>query len=135
MTKSLTFNLEFYIRNAYLQKYLPYHSLESKKKINNLFYSNGLGLTVLNNACGYAFLNTDFFLCFTITQITPHLNVPHYSQYQYFLYETITEHSEKGETFDQIEEWLNKKGYLSVRGEKFKGDHIHSIVKKKKIER
>ena len=39
----------------------------------------------------------------------------------------------KGRTFDQIAEWLNKKGYLSVRGSKFKGDHVHSIVKKKKL--
>ena len=40
---------------------------------------------------------------------------------------------EKGTTFDQIAEWLNKKGYLSVRGKKFKGNHVHSIVKKKRL--
>ena len=89
--------------------------------------------TVLNNTCGYAFLNTDFFFCFTITQRTPHLNVPLYSKYQFFLYETITEQKEKGKTFDQIAEWLNKKGYLTVRGKKFKGNHVHSIVKKKRL--
>ena len=42
--------------------------------------------------------------------------------------------------FDQIAEWLNKRGYLSVRGKKFKGNHVHSIVNKirlkdKKLER
>ena len=37
------------------------------------------------------------------------------SEYQFFLYETITEQREKGKTFDQIAEWLNKKGNLSVR--------------------
>ena len=26
-----------------------------------------------------------------------------------------------------------KKKYLSVRGKKFKGDHVHSIVKKKRL--
>ena len=26
-----------------------------------------------------------------------------------------------------------KKGYLSVRGKKFKGNHVHSIVKKKRL--
>ena len=36
-------------------------------------------------------------------------------------------------TFDQIAEWLNKKGYLSVRGKKFRGAHVHSIVKKKRL--
>jgi len=28
---------------------------------------------------------------------------------------------------------LNRKGYLSVRGKKFKGNHIHSILKKKRL--
>ena len=63
----------------------------------------------------------------------PSLNVPQYSQYQFFIYETITEQREKGKTFDQIAEWLNGKGYLSVRGKKFKGNHVHSIVKKKRL--
>ena len=56
-----------------------------------------------------------------------------YSEYQFFLYETITEQREKGKTFDQIAEWLTKKGYLSVRGKKFRGAHVHSIVKKKRL--
>ena len=38
-----------------------------------------------------------------------------------------------GRTFDQIAEWLNKNGYLSVRGKKFKDNHLHSIVKKKRL--
>ena len=85
------------------------------------------------SGCRYARLNTDFFFCFTITQRTPHLNVPLYSEYQFFLYETITEQREKGKTFDQIAEWLNKRGYLSARGKKCKGNHVHSIVKKKRL--
>ena len=89
--------------------------------------------TVDNGGCTDARLNTDFFFCFTITQRTPHLNVPLYSEYQFFLYETITEQRKKGKTFDQIADWLNKKGYLSVRGKKFKGNHVHSIVKKKRL--
>ena len=56
-----------------------------------------------------------------------------YSEYQFFLYETIIAHREKGKTFDQIGEWLNEKGYLSDRGKKFKGNHVHSIVKKKRL--
>ena len=89
--------------------------------------------TVDKSGCRYARLNTDFFFCFTITQRTPRLNVPLYSEYQFFLYETITEQRKKGKTFDQIAEWLNKEGYLSVRGKKFKGNHVHSIVKKKRL--
>ena len=58
---------------------------------------------------------------------------PMNSEYQFFLYQTITEQREKVKTFDQIAEWLNKKGYLSVLGKKIKGNHIHSIVKKKRL--
>ena len=36
-------------------------------------------------------------------------------------------------TFNQIAEVLNRKGYLSARGKVFKGNHVHSIVKKKRI--
>ena len=89
--------------------------------------------TVTEYSYGYALLNADVFFRFTITQRTPHLNIPQNSEYQFFLYETITEHRDKGKTFDQIAEWLNKKGYLSVRGKKFKGNHVHSIVKKKRL--
>ena len=32
-------------------------------------------------------------------------------------------------TFNAIAEWLNKKGYLTVRGKRFKGAHVHSILK------
>ena len=70
---------------------------------------------------------------FSITYQPPALFGNHYSAYQFFLHETITEQREMGRTFDQIAEWLNKNGYLSVRGKKFKGNHLHSIVKKKRL--
>ena len=83
--------------------------------------------------CRWEFSSGDVIFCFSITYRRPPFNVPQYSQYQFFLYETITEQREKGKTFDQIANWLNKKGYLSVRGKKFKGNHVHSIVKKKRL--
>ena len=61
------------------------------------------------------------------------MNVSLYSEYQFFLYETIIEQRERGKTFDQIADCLNEEGYLSVRGKKFKGNHVHSIVKKKRL--
>ena len=95
--------------------------------------SNQTYSTVDKSGCRYARLNTVFFFCFTITQRTPHLNVPQYSEYQFFLYETITEQRKEGKTYDQIAEWLNKKGFLSVRGKRFRGAHVHLIVKKKRL--
>ena len=83
--------------------------------------------------CGWVFKNADVIFHFSIACRRPPFNVPQYSQYQFFLYETITGQREKGRTFDQIAGWLNGKGYLSVRGKKFKGNHVHSIVKKKRL--
>ena len=83
--------------------------------------------------CNDALLNADVTYNFTITYRRPPFSVPLYSEYQFFLYETITEQREKGKTYDQIAEWLNNRGYLSVRGKKFKGNHVHSIVKKKRM--
>ena len=36
-------------------------------------------------------------------------------------------------TFDAIAEWLNDKGYLTVRGKQFRGTHVHSILRKRLI--
>ena len=35
-------------------------------------------------------------------------------------------------TFNQIADEVNKRGYLSATGKLFKGNHVHSIVKKKR---
>ena len=83
--------------------------------------------------CKGGSFNGDVIFCFIITYRRPPFNVPQYSQYQYFLYQTIIEQREKGKTFDQIAEWLNNQGYLSVRGKNFKGNHVHSIMKKKRL--
>ena len=93
----------------------------------SIFYS-----TVAFVRCNDAFSSADLIYNFSITYRRPPFSIPQYSQYQFFLYETITEHREKGKTFDQIAEWLNGKGYLSVRGKKFRGNHVHSVVKKKR---
>ena len=34
-------------------------------------------------------------------------------------------------TFNAIAEWLNKEGYMTVRGKKFRGADVHSILKKR----
>ena len=82
--------------------------------------------------CKGGSFNADVVFLFSITYRRPTFTVPQYSEYQRFLHETIIAHREKGKTFDQIAEWLNKNGYLSVRGKKFKGNH-DSIVKKKRL--
>ena len=75
----------------------------------------------------------DTFFCFTITIRRPILQMPHYTEYQYFLYETISKLREQGMTFNQVAEHLNKKKILSARGKKFRGGHVHSIIKRKRV--
>ena len=83
--------------------------------------------------CKWVEKSADVIFNFSIKYRRPPFTVPQYSQYQFFLYEKIIAHRERGKTFDQIAEWLNKKGYLSVRGKKFRSAHVHSIVKKKRL--
>ena len=83
--------------------------------------------------CKWVDKSSDVIFHFSITYRRPPFSVPQYSQYQFFLYETITAHREKGKTLDQIAEWLNEKGYQSVRGKTFKGNHVNSILKKKRL--
>ena len=59
--------------------------------------------------------------------------MPKYSKYQYFLYETISELRVKGMTFNRIADHLNKKKIFSVRGKIFRGAHVHSIIKRKRM--
>ena len=89
--------------------------------------------TVAFVRCNDALFPADVVFKFTLTCRSPALTGNYYSVYQFFLYETINKQREKGKSFEQIAEWLNKKGYLSVRGKEFKGNHVHSIMKKKRL--
>ena len=73
----------------------------------------------------------DVIVNFNLTCRSPALTGTHYSEYQLFLYQTITEHREQGMTFNAIAEWLNKEEYLTVRGKKFRSAHVHSILEKR----
>jgi len=56
--------------------------------------------------------SADVIFHFSITYRRPPFTIPQYSQYQFFLYETTNLQREKENAFDQIAEWLNKKGLL-----------------------
>ncbi len=62
---------------------------------------------------------------------SPDLTGNHFSDHQIFLFQTIFEHREKGITVDAVAEWLNKEGYLTVCGKRFRGAHVHSILRKR----
>ena len=81
--------------------------------------------------CNDALFQADVVFKFTLTCRSPALSGNHYSDYQLFLYQSISEHREKGIPFAAIADWLNNKGYLTLRGKKFRGTHVHSILKKR----
>ena len=81
--------------------------------------------------CDVGRYTADVIFNFTVRCRPPALIGSHYSEYQLFLYQTITEHREQGLTFHAIAEWMNKERYLTVRGKRFRGAHVHSILKKR----
>ena len=76
--------------------------------------------------------NTEIYLTFVLSVRASHLWIAPYSEYQQFLYITITGLREKGLNYRQIADWLNENDYKTPRGKMFHGSHAHSIVKKKK---
>ena len=80
-----------------------------------------------------SYTDTEVFLTFRLSVRASHLWVAPYSEYQQFLYLTITGLREKGLNYRQIADWLNENDYTTPRGKKFLNAHAHSIVKKKKI--
>jgi len=87
--------------------------------------------TVAKGRCKGVVGFADVTFNFSITYRSPALTGNQYSEYQLFLYQTISEHREKGMTFDAISDWLNERGYLTVQGKKFKSTHVHSILRKR----
>ena len=83
--------------------------------------------------CDVGRYTADVIFNFTLQCRSPALINNHYSEYQLFLYQTISEHREQGMTFDDIAELLNNEGYLTLRGKKFRGAHVHSILKKRLV--
>jgi len=77
--------------------------------------------------------DVDAYLCFHLKLRASHLLVAPYSDYQEFLYQTISKHLEMGWNYQQSADWLNENGYTTPRGKRFGNAHTHSIVKKKKI--
>ena len=99
--------------------------------INASSASFGRYSTVAKGRCRGAFSIADLTFNFTLTCRSPALSGNYYSDYQLFLYQTITERREQDLTFDAIADWLNKEGYLTVRGRTFRGTHVHSILNKR----
>ena len=71
-------------------------------------------------------------LYFDLTLSSQNLITPVYSVYQQLLYDKIISLREKDMNYVQIANWLNKYGYKTPRGNTFRNNHVHSIVKKRR---
>ena len=77
--------------------------------------------------------DTEVFLTFRLSVRAGHLWMSKYSDYQQFLYNTISDFRDKGWNYKKIADWLNENNYRTPRNKKFLGAHAYSIVKKKRI--
>ena len=55
-----------------------------------------------------------------------------YSEYQQFLAATIQDLRDEGLGYRKIAYWLRDKGYKTPRGKRFYGNHVYSILKRKR---
>ena len=63
---------------------------------------------------------------------TQNLFVAPYSDYQQFLHDTIQDLQDGGMGYREIAKWLNEKGHKTSRGKRFYGNHVFSILKRKR---
>ena len=74
-----------------------------------------------------------YFLSLSIEFNVTDLWVPHYSQHQQFLFETISKFRAEGWSYKKISKWFNEQNILTPRGKQFIPPSVFSIIKKKKI--
>ena len=81
---------------------------------------------------GRAFLIKSY-LCVKVTVRCFDLNIKQLSDYQDELHDKIKELHDSGLGYRRIACWLNENQYKTPRGHEFKNNHVHSILKKRRI--
>mgnify|MGYP002006822793 FL=1 len=61
------------------------------------------------------------------------LNIVRLTDYQNVLHDKIKELHDSGLGYRRIACWLNENQYKTHRGHEFKNNHVHSILKKRRI--
>ena len=73
------------------------------------------------------------YLCVDIRVRCFNLNIKKLSDYQDELHDKIKELHDSGLGYRRIAYWLNENQYKTPRGHEFKNNHVHSILKKRRI--
>ena len=73
------------------------------------------------------------YICVNIRVRCINLNIVRLSDYQDELHYKIKELHDSGLGYRRIACWLNENQYKTHRGHEFKNNHVHSILKKRRI--
>ncbi len=120
--------------------FLEHKKGRPKKKVNKETYLSNSFNSISMNPTG-RFIDhhddtspiTSANLNFSVKITTNKLWTTTYSDYQLFLYKRIIALQEEGLGYRKIAQVLNKEGLKTPRGKQFRNNHVHSILKKKKI--
>ncbi len=72
-----------------------------------------------------------YYLTLSVDYYSATLWHPPYSEYQQFLFDTINEMYQQGNSYIKIAQWMNDNNHLTPRGSVFKPNHAWSIHMKK----
>ena len=82
---------------------------------------------------GQIYENNRFYLTLNVVYHSATLWQAPYSEYQQYLFDTISKMHREGSNYVQIAQWMNERGHLTPRGSTFKANHAWSIhIKKSK---
>ena len=74
-----------------------------------------------------------YYICLDVTVRCINLNIVRLTNYQDELHDKIKELHDNGLGYRKIAYWLNENQYKTPRGHEFKNNHVHSILKKRRI--
>jgi hypothetical protein len=100
-------------------------------------FSRTLYSTVVNYSSsdgildGQIYKNNRFYITLNVVYCSATLWHPPYSEYQQFLFDTISKMHADGNSYIKIAQWMNEQGHLTPRGSVFKANHAWSIHMKK----
>jgi hypothetical protein len=101
-------------------------------------FSRTLYSTVVNYSSsdgildGQIYKNNRFYITLNVVYCSATLWHPPYSEYQQFLFDTISKMHADGNSYIKIAQWMNEQGHLTPRGSVFKPNHAWSIHMKKR---
>ena len=126
-----TKNINLDRRVKYFQ--LPKTPIKSARiSSKNTFHSTVAKFSSLDgNADGQIYENNRFYITLNVVYHSATLWQAPYSEYQQFLFDTINEMYQQGNSYIKIAQWFNDNNHLTPRGSVFKPNHAWSIHMKK----